>query len=200
MSRLPAHKARQNRQEIWQFIRKNPLFKIADITNATLIHHGTISTYIFSLCNAGIVDRTQPKYSRNRRRKRNMIHEKSYSDQVYKLVKDKGHTAPTVTRDGSPSLVGRHRNNMWRTMRMIKNFSTRELQIYASTEDCQMSIDTARLYISMLAKAGYLKKLPNYRYQFLPVMHTGPLPPIVQTGRRSVFDQNLGKIMWEKTT
>lgn len=196
--RKPAHLAAaggkpQGRQGIWEAIRaQRDGFTIASLGAATDIHRDTIRTYVRGLHAAGYVEVPAPIAP------------------FYRLVRDVGVEAPRVTRDGKPVTQGAAREQMWRTMKMMAaDFSWRDLAITASTEAVAVAEEDAKDYCANLAKAGYLmvaspgKGTPSARkgggmptrYRFNRSKNTGPKPPMVQR-LQSVFDPNLGKIVW----
>ncbi|WP_142850830.1 hypothetical protein [Telmatospirillum sp. J64-1] len=119
---------------------------------------------------------------------------------VYVLAKPQSE-APRPRRDGTLAEQGRAREQMWRTARIIKEFTYRDLAIQASTEECPVAPIDAQDYCKHLAKAGYLAVRQEARpghlaiYRFLATRYTGPKAPMVQRVK-SVFDPNLNKVMW----
>lgn len=187
------------RQAIWAAIRANrDGFTVISLAKATKTHRDTVRSYIMGLLAGGYImvgttDGPIPVA-------------------VFRLVNDVGVDAPRVTKDGKPVTQGAGREQMWRTMRMIHgDFSWRDLAIAASTAAVSVSEEDAKDYCANLAKAGYLivaakgkaiggglgkggTGIPT-RYRFVPAKYTGPKPPMVQRVS-SVFDPNLGKIVW----
>ena len=119
----------------------------------------------------------------------------------WELIKDAGINAPRVHQDGKEVTQGRNREQMWQSMRILKEFSAKDLAVAASTPDINVSENTAKDYVYNLHKAGYLKLTTRAksgglsRYRLLPSMYTGPKPPVVQRIKQ-VFDTNLNKVMW----
>lgn len=122
---------------------------------------------------------------------------------AYKLIYDCGVEAPRVRRDGSEVTQGRPREQMWRTMRMLGQFTIADLAIAASTDEHPVSAVDAGDYLCMLAKAGYVVCVAGgqgnvpCRYRFLPNQYTGPKPPQIQR-LNSVYDPNLKRVMWHQ--
>lgn len=82
---------------------------------------------------------------------------------------------------------------MWRTMQMIRDFSPRDLQVAASTDEIGVSYETAKQYIKHLHVAGYLRHIAHGRYALKRSMVTGPLAPqIYRTD--FVYDPNTGEV------
>lgn len=115
---------------------------------------------------------------------------------VYCLVKDCGHEAPRVRKDGSAVTQGQGRRQMWRSMQILKVFRPVELA-FTSTEDCRISEAEARIYCQTLCKAGYLTPMPNNSYMLITSMWSGPLPPQIQRTKQ-VYDPNLRKVVWSR--
>lgn len=120
----------------------------------------------------------------------------------FTLVNDCGVDAPRVRLDGSIVLLGQGNANMWRTMRILKTFDWQDVMIAASTEAVEISKRTARSYIEMLHKAGYLRCVvpgaPGSKaiYHFNPGKWTGAQPPVIQRGGQ-LYDPNLGKVVYQ---
>ena len=184
----------QGRQGIWEAIRaQRDGFTIASLAAATDIHRDTIRTYLGGLVAAGYIDSPADFHDPGR----------------YRLERDVGVEAPRVTKDGRPVTQGAAREQMWRTMKIMRgDFSWRDLAINASTADVVVAEGDAKDYCANLAKAGYLTVvmvgkglgkaqaggIPT-RYRFNRAKNTGPKPPMVQR-MTTVFDPNLRKIVW----
>jgi hypothetical protein len=200
MSQKPIDKRRplESRDAVWAEIRiqaPHGSFSAREIANATMLGVDTVRDYMVGLCNAGYLAKTSPPMP------------DSFRAQYYKLEKDCGIEAPRVRRDGTEISQGRGRENMWRTIRILKDFSARDLAVHSSTEEVIVSEEDARCYIHFLHKAGYLKltspasagrvstsKLARYR--FLAAMFTGPKPPQIQRVKQ-VFDPNRNEVVWK---
>ena len=116
----------------------------------------------------------------------------------WRLKHDAGVHAPRLKRDGTPSTQGAGTMNMWRAMRLMGEFSPRDLAAHATTDTVSVSEATAKSYCSMLLKADYLrvrqKAVPGKRQAvYRLVRHTGPLPPQIQRVKQ-VWDANLRKV------
>lgn len=181
----------QGRQAIWEEIRaQRQGFTLTSLAAATDIHKDTIRSYLQGLEAAGYIHRT---------------FESPISG--YHLERDVGVEAPRVTKDGKPVTQGSGREQMWRTMKIMGDFSWRDLAIAASTEAVVVAESDAQDYCGNLAKAGYLvvvvkgkgtgKGASPSRYRFNRIRNTGPRPPMVQR-LKSVFDPNLCKIVWQE--
>lgn len=191
MSQKPVDQRRpdETRDAIWAAIREtrgkgaapNHPFTLRDIWSETRASKDTVREYLTGLCRAGIVGK-QTLGS-------------------YILVRDNGIEAPRVRRDGSEITQGRGRENIWRTIAILQEFTGRELALASSTAEHQVAVTEAETYCEILAKAGYLaivvKGRPHHpaRYRHLPSKFTGPKPPQVQRVKQ-LYDPNLKRVVW----
>lgn len=181
-------RANAKRQLIWSAIRKRRTFTYWDIEEDSGVNMCTIRAYIRSLVNADYLKRDDsPRKPKTRA--------------VFVLVKDTGVDAPHINRDGSPVAWGTGHEQMWRTMKMLRTFTFKELAIHASTDEHQISPESARNYCRYLAAAGYLirhRTVPLV-YRFFNSRKTGPRPPVVQRNCQ-VYDPNLDEVVWRPET
>jgi hypothetical protein len=85
---------------------------------------------------------------------------------------------------------------MWNAIRMLPSFSGRELAYFASTDTVVVAIGTARAYVRLLAKAGYLRR-EKERYYPIPGKVKGPKAPMIQR-LKTVFDPNINEIVYQE--
>lgn len=123
----------------------------------------------------------------------------------YRLIRDNGVEAPRLSADGSPSLVGRGHEQMWRTLRMLPqalNFN--ELAGHASTAEVPVAPEAAHSYLKLLHKAGYLDVVQeakggrngtHARYRLRAICNTGPRPPVIRR-LEVIYDPNLRKVVY----
>lgn len=182
------------RQAVWLAIREIGEFTLRDLWLTTNVDRATVRTYVESLAKAGILETFSSGKATSG--------QKGQQPTVFKLVRDCGIEAPRVDRDGNPVIQGAAREQMWRTMKMVRgDFTSEELAIAASLEDSPVSPVDAKDYLRHLAVAGYLaitqrgRSGKPGRYRFNPAKNTGPKPPMIQR-MQTVFDPNLGKIVW----
>lgn len=177
------------RQRAWEQIRKFRLnFKVFDIARAADVDDETVKTYVQSLMKGGFVVR---------------LNEARYEIAEYQLIRDAGVEAPRLTRDGQPVTAGLGQEAMWRCLRMLGPMDARQLAAHASSSGVEVKVNTARRYLMMLKKAGYLevvepcnrrlRKMETLR--LIPRMNTGPRPPQIQSVK-TVYDPNLNKVMY----
>lgn len=121
----------------------------------------------------------------------------------YRLAKDCGLEAPRVRKDGTEVTQGRGREQMWRTIKIIGEFSSRDLAANASTPDFPVAEGTAKDYCVMLAAAGYLATTRHgspgveARYRLVPSCWTGPRAPMIQR-LKQLYDPNTGKVVYQR--
>jgi len=115
--------------------------------------------------------------------------------------------APVVRRPEFKGTLGRAQQQLWNTMRMLKeSWTLAELVLTASTEEILVSRNTANKYVAALARAGIVQvvKSPAYgqkgklgaiagRYRLTRKI-TGPKPPRILAAQ-FVFDPNSDKII-----
>lgn len=186
MSQKPLHLSaagpKNDRQAMWEIIRKlghgGSYFTTGDIRRGMKggIRQGRVYDYVKCLVAAGILKRDE-------------------QDQIrLTLVEDRGIEAPRVRPDGSEVETGSVRENMWRSMKILGNFTAKELAIAASTAQSPCGVNTAIEYCRYLNRAGYLAGGPE-GFVFIRSRYTGPRPPAIQRIKQ-VFDHNLGKVVW----
>lgn len=194
----PVHKqtGKYGRAGLWAAMREMKTFTVRDLYQHTGTGERTAWEYVKSLTKAGYLALRAAQQTNT-----------GQSMHIYELVKDIGIEAPRVRRDGTEVTQGRVNEQMWRTMRILGDFSTEELAMTASTEEHPVKTDTARRYITHLTKAGYIritrkgkgggKNTPRLaaRYKFIPAMYTGPKPPRVQRVRQ-IYDPNTKEVVW----
>ncbi|MDN3524322.1 hypothetical protein QWY79_03470 [Halomonas sabkhae] len=122
----------------------------------------------------------------------------------FALIRDVGVEAPRVRRDGSvPPVPGREQ--LWRTLRIIGDFTAAGLAEAASTPESPIARNTAEEYCHFLQKAGYLQlSRPGSpgiaaRYRLVHSRWTGPLAPMIQR-TKCLFDPNTGETVYARVT
>lgn len=125
-----------------------------------------------------------------------------FAPYLYVLERDPGVDAPRLRRDGTPIVFGLAREQLWRSIRILREFNVRELTVVATTPAAPVSEANATRYVLTLRRAGYLccvrPSAPGRlaRYRLLLTHNTGPHPPIVQTNG-CLYDPNLGRMVWQ---
>ena len=181
-----------SREALWAAMRRLGRFTVRQVCEETRLGIHTARDYVRGLEAAGYLRRVGSVRTRG-----GPI---ACRAAVYELVRDVGVEAPRVRKDGTEVTQGRGREQMWRAMKILGEFSARDLAVHASTEAHAVSLEDAKHYIKYLVKAGYLavvraRKGEPYRYRLLPSKNTGPRAPMIQRVRQ-VFDPNLGRVVW----
>lgn len=193
MSRQPIDKQKSSRipvgyEGLWTVIRAKGQFTVVELQGETGHRKDMVADYVKRLERARYVKVVGTR-SENR----------GNPTKVYGLINDVGREAPRLKRDGSPCLQGRNREQMWRTMKMLRTFTPRDLAVAATTEVATVDLGDAKDYIKHLAKAGYLAVVkasnPHRQAEYRFVKNTGPKPPMVQRVKQ-VFDPNLNAVVW----
>jgi hypothetical protein len=180
MTRKPVNEVPSVRDAMWAAIRAFPdgkPFTIREITTAASCSRQTARSYLRGLTAAGflVTVPTAPGAALE-----------------WRLEKDCGIEAPRLREDGSPTVNGTVKEQLWRGMYILKEFTAAEL---VQTASILIEERTARTYCKDLFAAGYLRvikaaegrkgKLARYRL----VRNNGPRAPQVQRARQ-IFDPN----------
>lgn len=183
----------ETREAIWTAIRRLKVFTSRRLYMETRCSRETIKEYLTGLTAAGYVS---------------ALTNAAPGPLEYALARDCGIDAPRVRRDGTEITQGRSRENMWRAMKIIGDFTYRDLAVHAATEETPVAEAEARDYCYHLHRAGYLALItagkPGSRttagaltlYRLLPSKYSGPKPPMVQRVKQ-VYDPNLKKVVWK---
>ncbi|WP_089084348.1 hypothetical protein [Aquitalea magnusonii] len=182
------------RQRLWEAIRKlRTDFNMIDLAAKAGTDIDTAKTYLQALEKAGHIEVVQENHG--------------HTDKRWNLLRDNGLEAPRLTRDGKPVIQGRAREAMWRTMRIVRDFTFHELAALASSTEVTVAPTTAKDYLKHLLNAGYLIVINKgnskgnghkaSRFRFNPARNTGPRPPMIQR-TKAVYDPNLGQVVWQE--
>lgn len=174
---------------IWQQIRKMKTFTRRELELAVLkserivLNTSQVRVYLNRLKTAGYVETSGEGM-----------------DATWILTRNTGVEAPLLRDDGSAVDTGLGREQMWRTIKILKEFSAVDLHLAASTEERSIGYDAARRYILHLYKAGYLfctqssTRGRRARYRLIPRRNTGRYAPLVRKNG-NVYDPNLQQVM-----
>lgn len=119
----------------------------------------------------------------------------------YRLANDVGAEAPRVLRNGKISPPP-GREQMWRTMKIIGEFTAASLAEAASTPQSSVATTTATEYCVMLAHAGYITAVGNARparYRLAPGRWTGPMAPQIRR-TKEMYDPNTASVIYSRVT
>lgn len=187
--RKPANVARDNRQIIWDALRKeftkgNASLSLSVLADRTKVNRKTASDYLACLVAGGYVERQEPEV---------------LNCPVFRLIRDGGHHAPRLRKDGSVVTQGAGVNNLWRSMRMLKKFSVVDLALHSSTPAVTVTEATAQSYCSMLLATGFLRVIQKAdpvkgrRAIYRLVREDGAKAPMIQRVKQ-VYDPNTGLV------
>lgn len=172
----------EGRQFIWDSIRafEGAWFTSPQINRDTLLDRRTVSSYLQCLVAGHYLERDDSG---------ELIR--------WRLIKDSAH-APRLRPDGSPVKSGGGTDNMWRTMRMMQQFTPRDVACHATTDSVSVSEKTAKGYCGKLLSCGYLrvvsKAVPGVRQAtYRLIRNSGPKAPQIQR-IKVVFDPNTNTV------
>lgn len=180
--RAPADGGAAGRQDIWIALKSTPdMITVTDLVTRTGVGRSSVSRYLRALTAAGYLSANPAPVGQAG---------------TWQLVKDVGHHAPRVRRDGSPVTKGEIIGQLWVAMCGLRDFDFRDLMQNASIEIPEA---TARDYCKRLLAAGYLRVLRKAdpqrsliaRYRL--IRSSGPKAPQVQRVRQ-VYDPNTGDV------
>lgn len=178
------------REHLWEVMLKLKSFTANGLTMHTRYHLSTIKSYLKGLAAAGIIT---PELGVNR----------GQSFTTYLIDPETAPIEPPrVHADGTVVTQGQGRKNLWRTMKILKEFSVAELVAFASTGTVQVAEREAAAYVTWMMKAGYISCIEQgkttggrARYRFNMDRYTGPKPPQIQRVDQ-VYDPNTGTVVW----
>jgi hypothetical protein len=189
---VDAGKPKATREDLWAVMRTLNVFTIRQLAAEIDLDARAINLYATSLLKAGYLK----KENNVELQERGGAYHARYSYRVIKGSVD----APRVRDDGTAVTQGQGRLNMWRSMRVLKNFSITDIVACSSTEEHPVAWAEAEMYVRYLEKAGYIRKatkgLPLGRAIFALVRWTGIKAPMIQRIKR-VWDPNLKQITWQ---
>lgn len=179
------------RQAVWEALRQHGRGEAWVSLDRMVVecqqNRRTIKDYLDALTLAGFAEsRVEGEFVRRK---------------FYRLIKDVGHQAPRVNKEGK--MVVTARDHMWRCMKMLDHFNPDDLAAASTTEDCTVVSTDANKYCLSLHKAGYLLVVQTATtqrkavYKLRNSMKTGPHAPMIQR-TKVVFDPNLQRVMWHE--
>ena len=167
------------------FIRELKTFTLRDIENKVKVKNSTIFSYLKALEKAQILNKE-------------VIYKKEKGclrTNVYTLVKDMGAMAPVVNKNGC-LVEDSHQARIWRAIRILKNFTLKDIVATASQDNDPVSLTTTDQYLNYLKKAGYLIKKNNEKiFHLNPAMNKGIQAPQIQRIKQ-IYDPNIDAVVW----
>jgi hypothetical protein len=180
--RMNEEKRIAEREKLWQAIRKAGEFRLEDVLVKTALNKRTVEQYLqgLSKCEKPYLEAITTQGS----------------PRTYKLVRD-SQEPPRVRPDGTFVTQGQGRKNLWRTMRIMKQFDFTMLVEASSTDTHKVAPSEAKTYLRYLIRAGYVRQAGKdfVTATFRLVRDTGPKPPMIQRVKQ-VYDPNLKKVTW----
>lgn len=165
-----------------KFTQKEVCFEVSKDRNVD-VNKDTVKYLIKGLLNGGYIEIIGEKKT----------HASNRPENIYELKNDCGVHAPKITRAGKPLILGKSQENMWRSMRILQQFTSRELAATSTTDDVKVSEPHARKYATDLHKAKYLRIMQNANNRmtvYKLIRNTGPKSPSVQQDG-TVVDRNV---------
>ena len=117
----------------------------------------------------------------------------------YQLIKDAGIDSPRFTKKGALIVAPTVQENIWRTIRMLKQFTINGLTAHSSTSYRDMNRATVNVYVRFLKIAGYLRIISNKKNErtFQLVRDSGPKAPQILKAQE-VYDPNINQIVYRE--
>ena len=174
------------REYLWAVMLKLVSFNAVGLSQHTRYSASTVRSYLKGLAAAGYLQVT--------------INTDIGPGTIYTIDPETApHEPPRVREDGTAVTQGMGRHNMWRTMKMLKEFTLSQLMAFATTETCTIAVGEAGYYCEYLGKAGYISIVEGATpstWRFNADRYTGPKAPMIQKVL-NVYDQNTGKVVWQ---
>lgn len=175
-----------DREKLWSAMRRLTVFTVSDLTHSVntgrsrdeAISASLATDYLRGLVRAGILTAESAAFTRT----------------TYTLARDMGVRAPRVRKDGT-ILPDSGRTRMWKAMRVLGDFSPRELMHAAGLPGAPIAHNEAKTYCQWLARAGYLTQSGG-RYRFITARFTGAKAPQILRVKQ-LLDPNLGAVVYE---
>lgn len=178
-----------DRERVWsairEFARSGRAFTRLDLALKTRLSRrdSAIGEYLKGLERAGFI--------------RVVSEQKRGTSNMYELARDVGVDAPRVNKEGG-LLPPSGRSRMWKAMRILKTFSTRELASAASHGGPPVAVAEAEYYCNWLCRGGYLRGTGK-RWTFLTSMYTGNKAPQILRVRK-LYDPNRDAVVCESAS
>lgn len=158
-------------------------FTAEDITRACGVSASVAARYVRNWKRTGVAELARTEGYRRYFR----IAPHARTDEALGRIRDELIDGPTESEHG----------NMWRSMRMLMEFTPIDVAAHSSTDKTSVSEIVASAYCRLLVAAGYLrvvrKAVPGKRTAtYRLIRNTGPRPPR-ERRVRAVYDENLGE-------
>lgn len=159
---------------LWAAARKLVLFDLTDLWREAKVNEKTACDYLRGLTAAGYVELVDRGTRIGHRQ--------------FRLIHDIGATAPQVNKAGEPKKYNCQWCNIWRAVRILREFSAEDVLAAASTSKCQIRLQYIYQRLSWLTNAGYLTKTRerargvSVRYRKVASRCASPTPPQLAGG------------------
>lgn len=178
---------------LWETIRQTRRFTATELHAATRVPMTVVYRYLSGLRREGYIQLESF----------GSAYHGQFRVHIYNLVRDHGAEVPQVPRAASTRLKEKVREQIWRSIRILREFTATELRVTATTPTAPVNDYDIIRYLRPLHRAGYLwvmrKPVPGRlaRYRLLRTHNTGPQPPVMQRNGE-LYDPNLGRIVWKR--
>lgn len=167
-------------QPAWDVAWSSETFSIRDLVEKAGIAEATAANYVSDWERKGVVDQCG----------------KDGSKYLYRVIRsdEKSDDRTTLKTATGEITLGTAKENMWRTMRMLRSFTKTELRTHSDVPDVPVAVADANSFCNMLLRGGYLrierKATPGKREaRYRLIKDTGPRPP-KEKRVRAVWDEN----------
>lgn len=158
------------RDRVWAAIRKLGEFEMADLWREARVYEGTTRGYLRCLLQAEppFIEVTRAAtHSQGRR---------------FRRVRDVGAHAPRLREDGRAITHGAAAENIWRSIRALREFSVGEIVAASVTDEVSIGALYARTFLNNLVLRGCLVRTPRMagfavRYRMIPARCHAQRPP-----------------------
>jgi hypothetical protein len=180
MKKLPAN---ERRDELWQTIRELGSFTISEvIKREASLGRSAVRRYINSLFEGGYATREEIHLDPEQR------HTGGQDRYRYKLIKG-GPDSPVFANSSRQDIRAQVRRQIWRTMRVLKQFDVATLWAASGTEEHPIPRKEVTSYMRFLIDTRYLRRKRSYRKPvYVLVRDSGPKAPVP---RRMVYAWDL---------
>jgi hypothetical protein len=189
--RCPVNMAKPfaNRDDVWKEMCNLKLFTTSQLLRKIKMDKTTIDQYVRSLVKAGYMVREPVSAELSAGKGVCAIRYQ------YRIVRE-SLEAPRVRKDGTTVTQGQGRQNIWRSMRILKRFDLATIWAVSGTEEHPVAREEVKTYVRYLTKAGYLKKMgEGEKAVYMIIRYTGPKAPMIQRVKQ-IWDPNLKEVVW----
>lgn len=178
---------RTPRERMWGCMQQLGRFQAAQVEAAAHpVGRRAVQSYLECLSNGGYIRAADEAPNRYR---------------LWEVVKRQAR-APMLDREGKELKPALGNLAMWRAMKVRKVFDAAQIATDATQGGVSCSLGSAKAYVSVLLRCGYLRveaaSRPGTLARLRLIKDTGPLPPAV-TRAKALFDRNTGELLLAQT-